>query len=331
MNELVPQNITPKDVFVPNGLDVIISGIKQKIKEFGLKEFDINNESDRDEIKSFAYQITRSKTFVDGKGKDYVAKLKIVTKEIDAERKRFRDIIETLQVDVRKPVTEWEESEAKRIEVEREFEIYLMEWDEAIEIDTLFNREKAIAEKEAEFARIAEEARQKEEAARVAQEQAEHDERLKKEAIEQAEKAAQEKIEIERQRAIKAEQDAEEALAQADRNRIAFLERAKIEKENAEKARIEAARQAEIDKQKAIELAIRQSEERARIAKEAADRKAAEEKAIADKKAENKKHQATVNNRIIADFIKCGWAEAEAKAVVVAVATGKIPDLFIKY
>ena len=152
-----------------------------------------------------------------------------------------------------------------------------------------------------------------------------------KEAIEQAERDAQAKIEAERQRALKAEQDAKDAAEKAERDRIAAIERAKIAEENAEKARLEAIKQAEIDKKAAIELAIRQSEERARLEKLATDKKAAEEKAQADIAAADRHHQKNINGQIVLAFNNLGWTNDEAKAIVKAVATKKIPFMVIKY
>lgn len=331
MNDLVPKIITPKEVFVPNGLNAILSGVKTFLDEEKAKPFDINNEKNREARKSFAYQISRSKTFVDDKGKTYVAELKAKPKIVDAERKRFRDLMDLYRDEARDPVTKWEFEEEAREQKRREDEILKLDWIEALQIDDLFNREREVKRKEEKFTRIAEEARLKEEAERLAKEQAERDERLKKEAIAQAEKAAQEKIEIERLRALKAETDAREAAEQAELEKAAAAERSKKELMDAEKARLEAIKQADIDKQAAIELATRQAEERARLEKVAADKKAAEEKAIADKKAADTRHQAHVNNKIVSAFCELGWKKDEAKAIVTTVATGKIPFMAINY
>ena len=151
--DLIKKDITPSEVFVPNGLDIIIAGVKAKKKEFESETYDIEVETDRKKISSFAYQITRSKTFVDGKGKDYVGELKKKTKEIDEERKRFRDIMDELVAEVKKPVTEWEEKEKERAERERQIELFNMDHEEAIQMNDLINREREIARKEAAIAK----------------------------------------------------------------------------------------------------------------------------------------------------------------------------------
>ena len=93
ISALVPKTITPQEVFVPNGLDTILNGVKTFLDKQKAKPFDVNNEKDREERKSFAYQISRSKTFVDDKGKKYVAELKEKPKIVDAERRRFRELM----------------------------------------------------------------------------------------------------------------------------------------------------------------------------------------------------------------------------------------------
>jgi len=331
--DLIPKEITPSDVFVPNGLDMIIAGVEAKLKTEMEKQFDVNDETDRKKRASFAYQITRSKTFVDEKGKAYVGELKVRTKEIDAERKKFRDQMDIFRDEAKAPITTWENAEKARIKAERKLEIFLMDWDEALEIESLFARERAIAEKEAAFAKAEEEKRHKEEADRKAKEQAEREERLKKEAAEQAKREEQAKIAQEREESARKEREARESIEQAERDRVALEERMKLEKEQAELAKIEAAKQAEIDKQEAVELAQRQAEERARIEQEDKDKVAMLAKQTADKKAANKRHQAGINNKIVAALIAMAIAipEEAAKEIVIAIAQGKIPNVTINY
>jgi hypothetical protein len=64
-----------------------------------------------------AAKVSRTKTPVDDAGKNLVAGVKERVKAIDAERKRFRDAMDALRDQARKPLTEWEE-EGARIQVE---------------------------------------------------------------------------------------------------------------------------------------------------------------------------------------------------------------------
>lgn len=328
---LIKKEITPSEVFVPNGLDMIISGVQAKKAEFEKNQFDVEKESDRKKISSFAYQITRSKTYVDSKGKDYVAELKKKTKEIDAERKRFRDIMDDMVADVKKPVVEWEEKEAARVEAERQLEIYLMDWDEALKEDAIFNREREIRRKEEEFARLEAEQKAKEEAERLERERIANEERLKKEAAEAAKREAEEAIRKERERAERLEREAKEAAEKAERDRIAAEERAKLEAERIEREKKEAVERAEREKQEAIRLERERLEREAREKKEAEEREAARLKAEAEAKAADKKHRAKINNEILAAFVHVGISEDTAKTVICAVAKNQIPHMEIRY
>lgn len=311
--ELVPKTITPSEVFIPNGLDSVIAGVKAKKAEFDKKEFDMGKESDRKKVASFAYQIARSKTFVDDKGKEYVAKLKKQTKEIDAERKRFRDILDELKDEVRQPVTEWEEAEAARIEAERQHELFLMDWDEALAEDDLFNREREMARKEAEFAKAEEYRKAKEETERMERERLETEARIKKEASEKAEREAAEKIRLAEEARARAEEKAEEDRLLAERE-------AKEAAERAEREMVEAVERA---KAAAIEQAMREKAE--------ADRIAAEKKAEEDRRAANKRHQAHVNKKAMASLVSLGHSEETAKKLVIDIAQGRVEFVSVNY
>lgn len=96
-----------------NGLDPIIEKIKQEVSSLIP---DVSTKSGRAEIASAAMKVARSKTYLDGIGKELVDKLKEQPKLIDAERKRIRDILDALKDEVRKPLTDWEIAEENRIE-----------------------------------------------------------------------------------------------------------------------------------------------------------------------------------------------------------------------
>ena len=285
----LPKNLA--EVFVPKGLDPLLAGVREKVKEFKEKSYDMEVAKDRDKIRSFAADIAKSKTFVDKARMKYVADRKAALKVIDSECKIFRDTMDEIKDDARKPLTEWEEEEKHKEDQRRKEIEFNMDWDEALGMDDFFNREKAIAAKEAELARIEQERLDKEEAERKEKERLETEARIKKEVEEQIWKDAQEKIEAEKRRANEAEQRA---------------------KESAEKAR-------------------REMEESARMEKAMADIKAAEEKAIADKKAANKAHRKKIDIEILYALIAQGLSEDYARTVICAVAKNLIPHMRIEY
>ena len=86
-----------------------------------------------------------------------------------------------------------------------------------------------------------------------------------------------------------------------------------IDAENAEKKRladIEAAKQAQIAQQKAEEVRL-----------------AAEQKARDD----DKEHRANINNMAMSALVNTGLSEDQAKAVVIALVKGQIPNATLTY
>lgn len=105
MNELI---VIPKEtaleVFTQtNGLDSYIRQIEDEVNSFVP---DISTAKSRAAIASIAAKIAKSKTYLDGVGKDLVDKLKEQPKLVDAERKRMRDKLDALKDQVRKPLTD---------------------------------------------------------------------------------------------------------------------------------------------------------------------------------------------------------------------------------
>lgn len=72
----------------------------------------------RKEIASLAYKVAQTKTYIDEVGKALVADMKELPKQIDANRKLFRERLDALKDELRKPLTEWE-AEQERIAKEK--------------------------------------------------------------------------------------------------------------------------------------------------------------------------------------------------------------------
>lgn len=101
------------DIFTEkNGLDPYIAPLKEIVDSY---HGDATTEKGRKEIKSFCYKLARSKSYIDGIGKDLVAEMKEKPKLIDAERKRVRELIEGWSEQCRKPLSEFEHREQERI------------------------------------------------------------------------------------------------------------------------------------------------------------------------------------------------------------------------
>lgn len=96
-----------------NKVDPILAAIKKIVAEFTP---DTATAKGRAEIASIAHKVARSKTYLDGIGKDLVDQYKEIPKKIDANRKRIRDELDALKDEVRRPLTEWEEAEKARVQ-----------------------------------------------------------------------------------------------------------------------------------------------------------------------------------------------------------------------
>lgn len=99
-------------IFVNGGLDATLAEIERKAREVPR---DISTADGRKLIASTAYKIARSKTALDDMGKALVADTKKQIAVIDAERRRAREFLESLQAEIRAPLTEYEDREKARV------------------------------------------------------------------------------------------------------------------------------------------------------------------------------------------------------------------------
>ncbi|MDV1709640.1 hypothetical protein VC855_03795 [Citrobacter freundii] len=299
-------------------LDPIIEKIEKEARSLVP---DVSTKKGRDAIASMAHKVARSKTYIDNAGKDLVAELKALPKQIDESRRIARERLDALKDEVRRPLTEWEAEqerikaeEAAKIKAEEDRKKFESDHEIALLMNEAFDRE--LAEKKAE-----------EERQRIA-----HEEELKRQAAEQAKREAEEKAATELAAAKKREEDAIAARAQAE-----LL--AKQAKERAEQEAKDAAAKAEAEKKAAIEAEQRKAQEEAgRIKREAEAKEAArlaEEKRISDEKA---KREADVKHRkaIGADIVKSltensSITRDQAIEVLTALMNGLVPHTNINY
>ncbi|SAU09665.1 hypothetical protein [Klebsiella pneumoniae] len=306
-------------VFTNNDqLDPLIEAIEKEARSLVP---DVTTKKGRDAIASMAHKVARSKTYIDNAGKDLVAELKALPKQIDESRRVVRERLDALKDEVRRPLTEWE-AEQERIKAEEAMnalhaEALVMnenidlqravqfeaDHEMALLMNDAFDREQAEKKAEAERQRIARE----EEIKRLAEEKA------KREAAEQAQR---------------------EIDAAAAREREAILA-----KERAEREQREAAERAEREKQAAVEAERRKAQEEAdRIRREAEQReqaRLAEEKRKADEQARREadvKHRKAVGTEIVKALLaSTSLTRDQAIEVLTAVKDGCIPHTGISY
>lgn len=329
-NMLIPvQNLVPEDVFKEGGTDPIINAIKAEVEKF---QPDISTAKSRNEIASIAHKVARSKTFIDNMGKAVKDKYQSIIKPIDAERKKVRDELDALKEQVRKPLTDWENEQARIKAEEEALEKYNSDWDQAIIDNDIFNRERELKRREEELARQEADRKAKEEADRIESERIAHEEQLKKDAAEQAKRDAEEAARKREEEAIRKQLEAEQAAKKAQEEKEAAELRAKIEAEEAEKKRladIQAAKeQAERDKQEALDRQRREQEEKERAEQERL-RKIQEEE---DRRKADIEHRGSINRGILHALVtRFGLSSQTAKSIIEAIAKGEIENISINY
>ena len=317
-------------VFTSNDqLDPLIEAIEKEARSLVP---DVTTKKGRDAIASMAHKVARSKTYIDNAGKDLVAELKALPKQIDESRRVVRERLDALKDEVRRPLTEWE-AEQERIKAEEAMNALHAE---ALEMNIKFDQELAAKfEADHEMALLMDKDIDRERADKAAEAERQRiarEEEIKRQAEEKAKREAAEQA----QREI-------DAAAAREREAILAKERAEREQkeavEKAERERIAAEQKAAADKQAAIDAERRKAHEEAdRIRREAEQReqaRLAEEKRKAEELA---RREADVNHRkaIGTDIVKALQTNTtltrdQAIEVLSAIKDGKIPHTGISY
>ncbi|EOE2911603.1 hypothetical protein ACQ0ND_002795 [Klebsiella pneumoniae] len=306
-------------VFTNNDqLDPLIEAIEKEARSLVP---DVTTKKGRDAIASMAHKVARSKTYIDNAGKDLVAELKALPKQIDESRRVVRERLDALKDEVRRPLTEWE-AEQERIKAEEAMNALHVE---ALAMNEEFDRQLAARiESDHEMALLMNDAFDREQA--------------EKKAEAERQRIAREE-EIKRLAAAAAAREVEQR-AQREREEAAHREAVlKAQAEQAERDRIAAEQKAEADKQAVIEAERRKAQEEAdRIRQEAEQReqaRLAEEKRKADEQARREadvKHRKAVGTEIVKALLaNTSLTRDQAIEVLAAVKDGRIPHTGISY
>ncbi|EML7036285.1 hypothetical protein RRR75_003283 [Klebsiella pneumoniae] len=282
---------------------------------------DVTTKKGRDAIASMAHKVARSKTYIDNAGKDLVAELKALPKQIDESRRVVRERLDALKDEVRRPLTEWE-AEQERIKAEEAMNSLHVE---ALVMNEEFDRQLAARiESDHEMALLMNDAFDREQADKAAEAERQriaHEEEIKRLAAAAAAREVEQRAQREREEAA---------------HREAVL---KAQAEQAERDRIAAEQKAEADKQAAIEAERRKAQEEAdRIRREAEQReqaRLAEEKRKADEQERREadvKHRKAVGTEIVKALLaNTSLTRDQAIEVLTAVKDGRIPHTGISY
>lgn len=346
----VPTKENAMQVFTsPNGLDPFLAHIRAQIDGFTP---DVSTRKGRDAIASIAHSVARSKTALDNVGKELVAELKDVPKKIDAERKRMRDLLDSWKDEVRKPLDDWEAAEAARVNrLQGGIDWFRLRATENADLDSAELKacikeveSKVIGEKWDEFeaeahrakaaaiesltAQLAKREKYEADQAELAMLRAETEAREKKDREEKIAREAAELARLEAEQRANAEREAaanreREAAAEAERRELEL----RLQAEKAEREKLEAtkrAEQAERDANAQAEAAAQAERQRQ------ADEQAEQERQAAARQADTE-HRTKILKQAKEAFMGMNISEELAKAIVLKIARGEVPNVTINF
>lgn len=328
------------------GGDYLANFIDRVRGEVTAEVHDLTTKKGRARVASLAAQVSSAKKAVETPGRDYLRAIKAKVKPIEENIREFVNKMDALRDEVRQPLTEWEEKEKARVDGhQKRIEHIRMCADQGAHYMDSGSLKKLISNMaEIETGPHWEEFESEAAAALVITQKTLRDALARREAFE-AEQAALEKQrqeqEAERQRLEREriEREAEE------RARVAAEAKAKAEQEAAQRREIEARmaqeraeREAEAAKQREAQAkadAAAQAERAAQAAAEAERQRIAEEQAAAEAekaaREADQEHRATINREALADLMAADLDEATAKRALIAIITGKVRHVGIRY
>lgn len=313
----------------------IIAPIRAAIDSF---HADVSTAKGRKEIASFAQKIVKSKTLLEGYGKEVADEIKREPKLVDAARRYVKDTLDAWRDEVRAPLDAWEAAEKERCDVH---ERMIAQFGDLMKLT--FNDGRPLTADQlrdnlavAKSVIVGPHCEEYEEAYRKAKDVAIA---TLTRSIAEREQYERDQAELSKLRAAEEERKARERAEQEARElaeREARIAAEAAERERARAIREAAAREAELHRQ--IEAERQQKEDaerRAAEAKASAEREAAQAKAREEEETRlreaDKAHRGRVNREAVNAFVIAGIEEHVAKQVVTLIAKGAIPAVSIYY
>jgi len=324
-----------------NAFDGLVEMVRADMASFTP---DLTTKAGRDEIASRAYKIARCKTTIDAAGKALNEDAQAKIKTINAARNHCKAKLESLQVEVRAPLTKWEVAEKARAAEAGE----VLDWvrgitengspaeatvahvtsrieavsakdlSEALFRDDLdlaeMLRGKALVRLQADIERIKTAEAEREELARL------RAEATQRAAKDEAERLERERAEQDRQRQEAAQRLADEAAARAVRDA-----EEKHQRELAEAERRHLDDIARAKRESDHEAALAENERRKEV------ERLAEIDAANERRATNARHRKSVVAKAVKALAEAGIAETVADIAIDAIAEGKIPGVSIQF
>lgn len=336
----------------------------EKLKADAPTDADVTTKKGQDALRSFAAKVRSEKACINKARLRLTSEWRDMTAQANAAGKVIDERLEALAVEVRAPLTAWEDAEKARIARceaailgmrefakvsiddtadavrERGSAVYSMVLDADEFRDMLPEADAAkataIETLKAALARLTREEAERAELARLraAEEARIAREREEQEAREQQEREAEEARQAEQRRL---------AAEQAEKDRIAAAEKAASERAQREAAEAAQAERDRLQREhdEALLAERRRAEEAERAIQAERDRVAAEERArlaeqqrIADEQAKrdaDQAHRTKVKAAAKTAIMSCGADEDTARKIVMAIIAGEIPAVSLRF
>lgn len=323
--------LTPLQIYEPGNINNLLSAISKEVANF---KADVTTKKGRDEVASLAYKVSRSKTFLDDAGKKLGDDARKTVELINAERKKVRDSLDKLRDDIRKPLDQWEASEALRVNKHKAQITFIRDLANKCAIGW---KNLSIEELEKNLSFVQTHDHNFEEFAGEASGALEDAIKRINESLGNKRDFETQRLEIERLQKEAADRKAK------DDEEAAKKEEQRLASEAAKKKEADALKEKELEAQREENEALKkkQADADAEIArlkkiaddKAAADKKAADEKAAEEKREASKRHVTKILKAAAAALNEeiGGLGPVESLAIITAIAEGKVPNVSIKY
>lgn len=347
-------------IYVAGGLGQFFDAVKAEVTG---EVPDLTTRKGRERIASLAATVSKSKAAVEKPGRDYLRRLKEMPKEVEAELREFVTKMDNLRDTTRQPLTEWEEAEQARkdkhvdgiqsirdlavfeatptaahvaqivadlelVEINETWEEFLPEAaqvkDQTIAKLRTLHAERAQYETEqAELTRLRLE--------KEARDKKDNEDRIAREAAEQATREAEAKAQKDREAEAQRVRD-EQAAAEKRESDLRFqAAEAERKAEQAKREKVEAEQRAEREQ-------VAAAERQAAAVEQARKDEIARANAAADEiLRQQQERQADVahKSKILGEakqaLIGMNISEELAKAIVLKIARGEVPNVSIQF
>lgn len=347
-------------IYVAGGLGQFFEAVKAEVTG---EVPDLTTVKGRARIASLAATVSKSKKAVETPGRDYLKRLKEMPKVVEAELREFVTKMDALRDATRQPLTDWEDADQARkdkhvdgIQAMKDFLIFegapsadqvghiiaILElvaisdsWEEflpeaaQVKDETLFKLRTLHAELtryEAEQAELTRLRLEKE-----ARDKKDNEDRIAREAAEEATRKAEEKAQQDREaeaQRVRDEQAAAEKRESDLRLQVAESER---QAEQAKREKIEAEQKAERDRLQGIEDKKRAVEQARLDEKARADAAADEILRQQQERQADVAHKSKILGEAKQALIGMNISEELAKAIVLKIARGEVPNVTIQF